>query len=408
MQPTGFLRATLLRRQAGGLGHWRCKSSLAEVTARVLSEGKANSTTGHGAFPGPSLSTLEELTASMPPQPVSILMLTSWARVTKPEGRLLQAKFIRNELIARRAHILTLLHSMPEPLGNQPALASWVNVYWERLRDLLERPEPQTHEEERIFAELCKERNAQIGSIGTAAEETMLVEALQRVQQERGSEWWATHPEERHAVDRHLDAIFLARIGLRFLLEFHVACDTPREGFAGVLETRCSPVAQLQSLAIDVQSAVTAEHGDAPRIEVVGDGSQTFTFVPSHIAFVVGTLLTNSSVATLRHHHRQQAAGRIAPGEPLPPVKAIVAVSDEAVQLKLEDRAGGIKRSSLINVWSYRALDSSWWRPKDGLSLPLARLYCIYFGGDVSLVGPYETRRRGHARARAHAIAKGA
>ena len=57
---------------------------------------------------------------------------------------------------------------------------------------------------------------------------------------------------------------------------------------------------------------------DAPRIEVVGDGSQTFTFVPSHIAFVVGTLLTNSSVATLRHHHRQQAAGRIAPGEPLP------------------------------------------------------------------------------------------
>ena len=186
MQPTGFLRATLLRRQAGGLGHWRCKSSLAEVTARVLSEGKANSTTGHGAFPGPSLSTLEELTASMPPQPVSILMLTSWARVTKPEGRLLQAKFIRNELIARRAHILTLLHSMPEPLGNQPALASWVNVYWERLRDLLERPEPQTHEEERIFAELCKERNAQIGSIGTAAEETMLVEALQRVQQERG------------------------------------------------------------------------------------------------------------------------------------------------------------------------------------------------------------------------------
>ena len=247
MQPTGFLRATLLRRQAGGLGRWRCKSSLAEVTARVLSEGKANSTTGHGAFPGPSLSTLEELTASMPPQPVSILMLTSWARVTKPEGRLLQAKFIRNELIARRAHILTLLHSMPEPLGNQPALASWVNVYWERLRDLLERPEPQTHEEERIFAELCKERNAQIGSIGTAAEETMLVEALQRVQQERGSEWWATHPEERHAVDRHLDAIFLARIGLRFLLEFHVACDTPREGFAGgtgdaMLSGRSAPV----------------------------------------------------------------------------------------------------------------------------------------------------------------------
>ena len=50
----------------------------------------------------------------------------------------------------------------------------------------------------------------------------------------------------------------------------------------------------------------------------------------------------------------------------------------------LEDRAGGIKRSSLINVWSYRALDSSWWRPKDGLSLPPARPAPSTLG-DVSL-----------------------
>ena len=70
----------------------------------------------------------------------------------------------------------------------------------------------------------------------------------------------------------------------------------------------------------------------------------------------------------------------------MPPVKAIVAVSDDAVQLKLEDRAGGIKRSSLINVWSYRSLESKWWKPADGLSLPLARLYCVYVGGDMTLV----------------------
>ena len=37
-------------------------------------------------------------------------------------------------------------------------------------------------------------------------------------------------------------------------------------------------------------------------------------------------------------------------------------------------------------MWSYRALDSKWWKARDGLSLPLARLYCKYFGGSLDLV----------------------
>ena len=54
--------------------------------------------------------------------------------------------------------------------------------------------------------------------------------------------------------------------------------------------------------------------------------------------------------------------------------------------MKLADEAGGIKRSSLVNVWSYRSLESKWWRPRDGLTLPLARLYCKYFGGSLAFV----------------------
>ena len=76
--------------------------------------------------------------------------------------------------------------------------------------------------------------------------------------------------------------------------------------------------------------------------------------------------------------HRRAAA--------LPRIRVVVAVSDDAVQLKFADEAGGIKRSSLINVWSYRALESSWWTPADGLRLPLVRLYCKYFGGSLALV----------------------
>ena len=115
---------------------------------------------------------------------------------------------------------------------------------------------------------------------------------------------------------------------------------------------------------------------------MVGDAARTLTYVPMHIREVVSTLLRNSAVATLRDAHRRRAPA----DAPLPPVKVIVALSDDALQLKLADEAGGIKRSSLVNVWSYRSLASSWWRPADGLSLPLARLYAKYFGGDLDFV----------------------
>ena len=101
--------------------------SLADITAAVLQEG-SSVVAKPGTIPGPSLETLQELTKAMPPQPVSVLMLSSWAKITKGndakalQGRLMQARFVRSELIARRAHILSLLHSMPEPLAGQPAV----------------------------------------------------------------------------------------------------------------------------------------------------------------------------------------------------------------------------------------------------------------------------------------------
>jgi hypothetical protein len=97
-----------------------------------------------------------------------------------------------------------------------------------------------------------------------------------------------------------------------------------------------------------------------PSVEIVGDERHTFTYVPSHIEYVVGTLLKNSLVATLRRQHGEpQGITNIPPlvrhlQPPLPPVRVIVSAGEDGVQIKLADEAGGISRSSLINVWSYR------------------------------------------------------
>lgn len=402
-------------------------STLADATSRVLQSAEVSGSSS--PLPGPSLEALQALTAASPPRPVSILMLQASARDFRPQSALMHAQFLRGELTARRAHIMSLLHTMPEPLASQPQIAGLTGIYWERLRWLLTLPELQT-DTLRHFTARMNEENAYIDGDGTDIEMGLAVDALSGMQSARGGRKLPV--AERRAVDRHLDAILIARIGLRFLLMHYAESEKQRaaavngggggrgdggdggeagaglEGeYAGILHTRCSPVAICDEVAVSTRQWLYAEYGLAPDIEVkaVGDRERTFTFVPSHLRYVIGELLKNSCVATLRHEHNRrrraldgtvggavsgavdsEAANATMATSTPPPVRVIVAMSDGAVQLKLVDEAGGISRSSLTDTWSYRALDSKWWRPSDGLSLPLARLYCQYFGGSLELV----------------------
>lgn len=68
-------------------------------------------------------------------------------------------------------------------------------------------------------------------------------------------------------VDRHLDAVWLARIGVRALLEHYVAASAqPRDGWTGAIERDCSPVAICVDLAAEIQTKLLEKYGDTPRV----------------------------------------------------------------------------------------------------------------------------------------------
>ena len=98
--------------------------------------------------------------------------------------------------------------------------------------------------------------------------------------------------------------------------------------------TGCSPVALCEAVAAETRVSLQEEYGNAPPIEVVGDVNATFSFLPSHLRFVFGTLIRNSCVATLRRHHRRQAASDIEAIAPVPPVRVVIQVSTRAPPLR--------------------------------------------------------------------------
>ena len=313
---------------------------------------------------------LAALTSAMPPTRVSITQLSMAARHATPQQSLLNAVFIHAELVARRAAMLQQFQQMPHELATSAGVQELMEKYRARLANLLRAPRPRTSEDENAFASEMREAlPVQLGetrkAFGVSLAEMAAAHEGQRL------------PRELQAVvDRHIDRIFLSRVGIRFLVKHYLASREPVDGFMGIIEKDCCPVALCEATAAAVSEAVRERFGAAPPIEVhAGDRSQTFTFVPEHLRFVVGELLRNSSRAALRWHAhatgRDEASLSREDEASLPAVRVVVNVSGSSVTIKVADEAGGLPRSRLADVWSYHGPRL---RGGIGMGLPLARL----------------------------------
>ena len=371
-------------------GHTGCAVGMLRTHARLprrcarrlLSSRAIESVTQHLlASDEPSRESVFEFNRVLPPTPISILALTKAAsEAGRAEMQLLNAKFVLRELTSRRAYGLSMLlkaEHMSSPglqaLLQQPQVQTLKQAYWRRLRLLLEQPRlTSTEEEEAFYGRMQTDFYAQEGETRAA-----IGQALAALKDERGDD-----AEEELEISAFLDSFFSQRVALRFLVEHYLASKQPRDGFAGVIQMDCSPVALMEELGSSVEQKMHDTFGASPRVEVHGDRDATFCYAPTHVEFMVGELLGNAAKATVKHH-LQTDTGRLTN---LPPVKVIMAASDAHVTIKVADTAGGIPRSQLRNVWSYRGKALKRWGQGVGLGLPLARLYAKYFGGSMHAV----------------------
>lgn len=239
--------------------------------------------------------TLNQLTESMPPTRVSITQLSMAARKATPQQRLLNAVFIHAELIARRAAMLQQFHQMPEQIRHTAGVRELTDKYGQRLLNLLRAPRPRTAEDENAFAaKMSQLQPVQLG-------ETRKALGLSLSEMTAAREGQPLPCGLQAKIDRHIDRIFLSRVGIRFLVKHYLASREPVDGFMGIIQEECCPVSLCEATAASVSTQLRERFGAAPPIEVhVGCRTETFMFVPEHIKFVVGELLRNSSRATLR------------------------------------------------------------------------------------------------------------
>ncbi|ETO25922.1 mitochondrial pyruvate dehydrogenase kinase [Reticulomyxa filosa] len=219
----------------------------------------------------------------------------------------------------------------------------------------------------------------------------------------------ATHPSQAPQVrackflNSFLDRFHLSRIGTRLLTgqlcalyaEYYnndgsaKVVKNTKSGCLGLLDHNCSPREVLQWAVDDASRMCHENYGKIPEVNIYDEQDIRFTYIPTHLHYILLELLKNSMRATCEHHKNVHE-------NLLPSIDAVIVASavSKDITIKLCDQGGGIPQDQMDKIWLYSFSTAPASQVSDnaipmaglGYGLPLARLYAQYFGGYLGVI----------------------
>ncbi|XP_028052090.1 pyruvate dehydrogenase (acetyl-transferring) kinase, mitochondrial-like [Camellia sinensis] len=134
--------------------------------------------------------------------------------------------------------------------------------------------------------------------------------------------------EDLDEIQQFLDRFYMSRIGIRMLIGQHVGLHDPNPlpGCVGYIHTKMSPVEVARCAREDAHAICLREYGSVPDVNIYGDPSFTFSYVPTHQHIMVFELVKNSLHAV---KERFMDSDKVAP-----PIRLIIADGIEDVTIK--------------------------------------------------------------------------
>ncbi|KZV91582.1 alpha-ketoacid dehydrogenase kinase [Exidia glandulosa HHB12029] len=160
-------------------------------------------------------------------------------------------------------------------------------------------------------------------------------------------------PEE---ITAFLDNAIRSRIVVRLIAEQHIAIsNTPDpldDDIVGVVNNRCSPAEMVKTCASFVAEMCDATVGASPNCVLDGDVNATFAYVQVHMEYILTELLKNAYRASVEHHLRRD--GRMSA---IPPVVITISASPSPARpymsLRIRDQGGGVSPTDISRIFSY-------------------------------------------------------
>ena len=188
-----------------------------------------------------------------------------------------------------------------------------------------------------------------------------------------------------------LDKFYHSRIGIRMIVDQHIATQQSKSGYIGIIANECSPTQVATSVVHDIRKQCEEAFGDkAPKFQVLGRADALFKYIPGHLAIIVTEVIKHAVQNTMSQG-------------PELPISIEVAGGERGVSLKVSDLGGGMHWEDVPQVWSYLRNSSEErasydpvasdlegrvheLRFDDPFGMPIARLHARYFGGDLTVM----------------------
>jgi pyruvate dehydrogenase kinase 2/3/4 len=265
--------------------------------------------------------------ASLKSTPLSLSNMFRYAKAEDVIQRLRNAQFLHRELPIRIAQRAVDLLTLPHGLNQTKDVQTIAQTYLKYIQKFREFPEPKTMAQEEKFTDMLETLVLDRTSIPMA-----IAQGVESLYDNRKEELLDVH--RLHEMEEALYRFFTARVGLRFLTEHHVLSSPhpsqrqnkanfrrlqswiresdeesdPGEGsFCGLLQEDCNPADEVQRVAAQVIAQTRETYGISPEIEIVDctreqDKDGKFTYVPTHLQYMLAELLKNSCRATVRRY----------------------------------------------------------------------------------------------------------
>lgn len=290
--------------------------------------------------------------------------------------------FLYEEIPIRLAHMIREIEIMPFGLADTPSVRRIHALYVRSFAEIYDFSRPENEEQLNNFILLIadiKNRHSHVIEMMAQGIQELKITNKGKVIGDR--------------ITLFLDRFYSSRIGIRMLIGQLVALHRQDHGWVGIISSKTNPYLAGKQALRQVEILCRAKYGICPKVEFDGQLDLEFTYIPSHLDYMLVELLKNSFRATVEFHH-------LLPEEKLPTIRFIIAGGAEDVTIKISDKGGGIPRSKLERCWTY--LYSTAPPPPDvsgyhsdipsaplagmGFGLPITRLYARYFGGDLTLM----------------------
>ena len=308
------------------------------------------------------------------PTRLNINSLMKYNASVNNHSKILASKFIKNEIKIRLAHRVVELDTLPFGLNDMPSIKKVTDLYINSFKLLHDIKEIHTIEESNelvnLLCDIKKQHTYVAMDISVAIRN--LIETNKR-------------KEYNFDLDSFLDKFYRSRTGIRILISHYLSMYNKERS---IINKFCNPYDIINDAKEEAIFICSMTHiNNIPPIHIHGVNDFTFSYIPSHLFYITLEILKNSLYSTINFHKIDNDK----------PINVYLSKGKDDLIIKISDFGGGFPLEDLKKIYSYGyssntnipSLDDRNVLSGFGHGVPLSRLYCRYFGGELSIL-PFE------------------